>query len=284
VSSPLLTVLSFSGGTGSGALIEMVLHGHIERPDPFLVINADPGMENSATYTYVADVESRCAAADIPFIRVKRDLYAELVMLKAGNRTRFDTPPFWTRNRQTGKRGRLKQQCTGAYKIAPMNRAMRLWMQEYLGISAKSCRLGTDTICKWIGFSHDEWMRIKEPPQQYIYMAYPLIDLRMTKADIADYYRQVINRPLPPRSVCNACFANDIATFKEMYLHRPYDWAQAVLIDELIRDLSCVGVDDECFVSSTLVPLQELADLNFGLGPAIMEQDAEMCHSGHCFV
>ena len=281
--SPKLTVLSFSGGTGSGAIIEMVLRGDLPRPEPFIVVNADPGMENIQTYTYVDDVEVRCNAAAIPFIRVKRNLYKELLALKASGATRFDTPPLWTKNRKTGKKGRLLQKCTGAFKIAPMDRAVRAWMAEHLGISRKTKRLGQNIVRKWIGFSQDEWMRIKEAKQNYIYFEYPLIDRKMTKAGIAGYFLS-IGRPLPARSVCNACFANDVATFREMHDNRPADFEQACLIDDEIRDLSCIGVQDECYVSSTLIPLRQLALQGFELDAKVIEQDAETCHSGHCFV
>ena len=156
-------------------------------------------------------------------------------------------------------------------------------MERHLGISRKSTRLGEDTVCKWIGFSQDEWMRIKEAKQKYIYFEYPLIERRMTKTDIAVYYLKHNLQP-PPRSVCNACFANDVATFKEMHDNRPDDWAQAVAVDEAIRDLTQIGVVDECFVSSTLLPLRELAARGFILDAKVAEQDSESCHSGHCFV
>lgn len=281
---PKLTVLNFSGGTGSGCLAEMILNGDIPRPDhPLIVLNADPGMENSQTYVYVAEMRARFEAFGIPFITVKRNLYAELLALKASGATRFDTPPFWTKNRKTGKKGRLLQKCTGAYKVAPMDRAIRAWMQANLGISAKSKRLGENIVRKWIGFSQDEWTRIKESKQKYVYMDYPLIDRRMTKTDIRTYFLK-INRPLPPRSVCNACYANDVAFFKNMAATRAVDFEQACKVDDEIRDLRHIGVEDECYVSSTLIGLRELAARGFVLPAEVLEQDAEMCHSGHCFV
>lgn len=280
---PWVTGLSFSGGTGSGCLLEMVLRGDLPRPDPFIVLNANPGMENHLTYRYVNAMEDRCKAAGIPFLRVARNLYAELLALKGNGSNRFDTPPFWTKNRVTGKKGRLLQKCTGAYKIAPMDRAMRQWLYENLGVSRKTKRLGTDTVCKWIGFSQDEWTRIKEEKRKYLCHEYPLIDRRMTKLDIAAYYLKN-GIALPPRSVCNACFANDVGTFKEMHDNRPEDWAQAMAVDEAIRDLTQIGIVDECYVSSTLLPLRELAARGFKLDAKVVEQDSESCHSGHCFV
>jgi len=282
--SPLVTQLSFSAGTGSGCIAEMLLRGDLEIPRNLVVIRANPGMENSETNAYCANIADRFKAKGIPYIEVKRDLLRGLLDLKTSGRTRFDLPPFWTRNRATGKKGRLLQRCTKWAKIAPMDHALRNWMHENLGISRVSRRIGVDTVRKWIGFSQDEWMRIKEAPQQYVYFEYPLIEKRMTKADIAGYYMKH-GLKLPPRSVCNACYANDIAHFKKMHDERPDEfWGEAVAVDEAIRDLRCVGVTDECFVSSTLIPLRELAGNGFILSAAVVEEADSKCHSGHCFV
>lgn len=278
---PWLTALSFSAGKQSTAILHMVLRGDIERPRNFIVVNADPGMENSRSYEIVDDMERRCIEAKIPFLRTARSLYEEILGLKTSGKTRFDTPPFWTRNRETGKRGRLMQGCTGAYKITLMQRAIRNWMYENLGVPLNRTDLGTNSIRQMIGFSNDEWMRIKEEKQEYVELVYPLIDLKMGEEKITAYYLKN-NLPIPPRSVCNACFANDVEHFQEMHNNRPNDWAQAVAVDEAIRDLSCVGVRDECYVSWTLIPLTELARLGF---PDVDgEREAMQCHSGHCFV
>jgi hypothetical protein len=114
--NPICTQLSFSGGTGSGCIAEMVLRGDIERPENFIVIRANPGMENSDTNRYCESMAAKFRSAGIPYIEVKRNLLRGLLDLKASGKTRFDLPPFWTRNRTTGKRGRLKQKCTKYFK------------------------------------------------------------------------------------------------------------------------------------------------------------------------
>lgn len=280
----ICTQLSFSAGTGSGDIIERVLRGEIERPENFVVIRAHPGMENGSSNTYARDVHARCLTAGIPYIETGRNLFQAILAIKRSGRTRFDMPPWWTRNRETGSKGRLKQKCTKWCKIGPMDSAMRRWMHVNLGVSMTSKRIGTGICRKWIGFSHDEWHRIKEDKRKYIVIDYPLVNLKITKAGIVgDYLRW--GKPLPSRSLCNACFANDVAMFKEMHDNRPDEfWGEAVPVDEAIRDLRCIGVNDECFVSSTLIPLRELAAMNFILPPKVREEADEKCHSGHCFV
>ena len=275
----MATALSYSGGAGSTRVLAGVLEGEIPRPPNFIVCNSDPGMENTETYKSIALYRAECAKAGIPFLEVRRNLYTELLELKASGRTRFDLPPFWTRNRETGKKGRLLQGCTNAYKIAPMDRVIRAWLDDNLGIPRNSRRIGVGTLHKWIGFSNDEWHRIKEAKQKYVEFHYPLIDRKINRADFAGWFLSK-GRAMPPRSVCSACYANDIEHFRTMYHERPENWAQAVRIDEEIRDLTHVGVTDECFVSSTLVPLQVMAAMNF---ENLKDQEMVACHSGHCF-
>lgn len=276
----ILTTLSFSGGTGSGAIAEMLINGDLECSTQLLVCTADPGMEDSRTYDYVAEMAERFRGVGIEHHIVKTDLYGEFLKAVQEKHTRFDNPPFWTKNRKTGKRGRLMQKCTGAYKIAPMKRIVREVLERDFGISS-SGRPTPNSVRTWIGFSADEMTRIKESDVQYSYMAYPLVAMQMTKADVAQYYKK-INRKLPPRSVCTACFANDLNYFKDMYENRKEDWGKAVAVDDACRDLSCMALEDECYVSSTLVPLKDLPKMDF-----IVEDtplfDLE-CHSGHCFI
>ena len=281
--NPKLTVLAYSAGKASSVLLWMVLRKEIKKPENFIVLNADPGMEDNRTYPYVDMMEIECHKVGIPFIKVKRNLYKEIMELKASGKKRFDTPPFWTKDRQTGSIGRLMQTCTQAYKIVPMDQAMRKYMDEHLSIPRKRKRLGNNVVCKWIGFSFDEQDRIQQQKRKYIYHEYPLITMGYDRKDIDLYFVERL-LPVPPRSVCNACFANDLAYLKEMWLERPRDWAKAVEVDEEIRDLSCIGIRDECYVFSGCVPLRELASCQFVLDSDVKEQADHRCTSGHCFV
>lgn len=123
--TPVLTVLNFSGGKQSSALLWMVLLGVLPKPANFVVLNADPGMEAQETYCYVAMMFETCRKAGIECRTVAGpNLYEDLLSLKRSNRTRFDNPPYWTKGTD-GKRGRLMQCCTQHYKIRPMDREIR---------------------------------------------------------------------------------------------------------------------------------------------------------------
>ena len=257
----------------------MVLLGKIDRPDNFIVLNADPGMENSKTYEYVTMMFEKCREAEIECRTVDGpNLYEDLVNLPNTDNTRLDNPPYWTKSKD-GNRGRLMQCCTKFYKIAPMDREIREILEERFGISRKSSRIGEGIVEKWIGFAHDERHRIKTPPQKYVHFCYPLIEMKMKTADVLRFFEEN-DLPIPPRSVCNACFANNVEYLKKMHDERPDDWKQAVAVDKAVRDWQQIGVKDEVYVSKSLLPLEELAAQNFGADEG--EHD-EWCQTGYCF-
>lgn len=102
----------------------------------------------------------------------------------------------------------------------------------------------------------------------------------MTTVDILNKVYRARGYPIPPRSVCAACFANDEEYFQEVYRKWPEHWAKAVKIDEAIRDLSQFGMRDKCFVYAGCIPLTELAAKGFPPRP----KAAKKCHTGHCFI
>lgn len=279
---PILTTLSYSAGVQSHAILEMVLRGHIEKPDPFLVLNADPGMEDSRSYEFVAKAKKRCLEAGIDFITAEGpNLYEDLCDLGRGLwvDSRIDNPPYWTKNKETGKIGRMRQTCTPAYKITPMRRALRLYLNDKFGISLVTKRL--PLVETWIGFALDESSRCSESDVKYIELSFPLIEQGMDRFKVEGYYLQH-GIEKPPRSVCVACFANGLSHFEDMYMNRPDDWDKAVAVDEAVRDMSQVGIKDEVYVSSTCVPLKDLPGMRF------KKQDADYrehrCNSGACFL
>jgi hypothetical protein len=293
MSEPLHTFLNYSGGKQSTAILWMILRGDLPRPEHFTVLNADPGMEDSRTYEHVQMMFEQCEMAGIEAFTVDGpNLYEDLLSLPERKIKSFKNPPYWTipRNEEQailfegaarGKRGRLKQKCTETYKIAPMDRAVRMILERDHGISRKTSRIPENCVEKIIGFSFDEVSRMKPAQQKYVYFSYPLIDRRLGNDDVHNYYIEN-GLPIPPRSVCNACFANGIDHFKDMYENRPEDWNQAVSVDDIVRDgLMAQGVKDYVYVSGTCVPLRALAENGFdrdGIDAANWS-----CDSGYCF-
>jgi hypothetical protein len=279
---PYLTVLNFSGGKQSSCLLWMILRGNLPKPKNFVVLNADPGMENSETYKYVEMMFDECKKHGIYAATVDGpNLYEDLVNLSNTKKRRIDNPPYWTLD-ERNKVGRLRQKCTQVYKIAPMDRAIRAILAARFGISMKSKNIGHGIVEKWIGFSYSECHRIKPSKQKYVRFEYPLIDLKMKNEDVIRYFIDN-DLPLPPRSVCNACFANGLDTFRDMAANRPDDYEQACKVDDAIRDLTQINVKDKCFVSRTMKPLRELKKDLLSNDEHGDLDDKWSCDSGYCF-
>lgn len=284
MNKPLLTALSFSGGKQSSALLWMVILEYIKKPDNFVVLNADPGMENSFTYKYIDFMFDRAKEAGIECIKVDGpNLYEDIINLKTTSKTRLDNPKYYV-DKLDGTLGTLRQKCTQAYKIFPMDREIRRILAERFSIPINRARIGNNIVERWIGFTYSELERIKPSQRKYYYLRYPLIEMKMKNDDIIKFY--IKNKlPIPPRSVCNACFANGLDTFKEMYLNRPNDWKQAVNVDKAIRDWSQIKVTYPVYVSNTLIPLEVLAENDFEVSKFKKDLESDYsCDSGYCFI
>jgi len=286
INNPSLTVLNFSGGTQSSCLAWMVIRGEIEVDlDRFVIMTADPGMENSHTYEYNEMIGEECKAAGIECYKASGpDLYSDLINLDS--KTRIDNPPYWIK-RDDGSVGMLRQLCTKYYKIDPMLKSVRKILNQKFGTPFPPASKNMPVVEQWIGFSADEMRRAnkatgnKKRPE-YSKLRYPLIELGMNATDVHNYF-VTIGKPSPARSLCNGCFAHGLRSLKDMHDNRPGDWRQAVAVDQSIRDMSCLGVKYPAFVSKTLVPLEELAERDFDLGN-VRKNDIHSCDTGMCFV
>lgn len=278
--SAFITVLSHSGGAQSQWLLEMVLRGEIEKPLRFVVLNADPGMEDSRTYHFVRESRRRCQAAGIDYITASGpNLWVDIVNSISNGATRIDNPPFWVK-KPDGSRGKLTQKCTAHYKIAPMDRALRKYLLQKHNIGCPELRPGL--VEKWIGFASDEWHRCSDSAQQYITLRYPFVERKMDRTHIEGRYLKT-GTTKPPRSVCAACFSNGLDYYKEMFLNRPEDWLMAVDIDNAVESWHERGITEyPVFVSASLTRLRDMPAINFGADREDMTE--HHCNSGVCFL
>ena len=205
----------------------------------------------------------------------QNQLFAEQI----GFIPRFDQPAFYVA-KPNGKRGKLAQRCTGAYKISPMRRELREILNERYGCSYYGRIPGR--VETWLGFATDEAHRIKPSDVQYIDLRYPLIESGLSRTEIDRLYVKY-DVPAPPSSVCNGCFAHGLRAFKEMAEKNPADFEQACQVDEAIRDLRIFGIRYPAYASDTLVPLRQLAAQDFSTGEFWKDVEHE-CSSGVCFV
>lgn len=278
--SAFITALSHSGGVQSQLLLEMVLRGDIEKPFRFVVLNADPGMEDARTYVFIRETRRRCQSAGIDYITASGpNLWRDIVNMISNGASRVDNPPFWVKKRD-GTRGKLKQGCTQHYKIAPMRVALRQYLARKYGVSHRELRDGL--VETWIGFASDEWHRCSESDVAYISNSFPLVERKMDKATCVGYYLKY-GIEMPPRSVCAACFSNGLAYYKEMYEERPLDWEIAVDVDNAVETWHSRGITEfPVFVSASLMRLRDMPKINFGMEDEDLTE--HHCNSGVCFL
>jgi hypothetical protein len=277
---PYIHVLNFSGGAQSSYMLELVLRGEIEKPRRFLVVNADPGMEGRITEKNMRSYRARCAEAGIDMITAPGpNLYNDLVSSPFTGSRRLDNPPFWTKD-ENGKRGRLMQKCTQFYKIAPMDRTVRKWMQQRHAITTGMLR--PNLVERWIGFTSDEWHRCSEPDVAYAKFRYPLIEMEISKSDVVAGFEKW-GMKCPKRSVCSACPFNGLDHYERMYRDEPDSWEQAVEVDDSVEKWKELGITEcEVFVSSSLIRLRDMPAMNFGKEREDLSE--HHCNSGVCFL
>lgn len=217
-----LRVLSFGAGVQSTTLALMAARGEIERPD--CAIFADTGWEPRSVYDHLDRLEEllpfpvyRVSAGDI------RDSIAS---------DRYDPIPWYVEG------GIGRRQCTKVYKLYPIRKKVR----EMLG--GKTPRGGCEM---WVGISTNEAHRMKPSNVQYITNRWPLIELRLSRADcLAKLERWGMTTP---RSACCGCPMLSDADWR-LRQAQP-EWLETVAIS---KRLAATGQ----FMHRSMKPLDEI--------------------------
>jgi hypothetical protein len=274
--------ISYSGGSSSEHLIQMVIEGVVERPEYLAVFSADTGDEHEWTYEAMEQVEERCQRAGIPFIRCSRlthytrdaeTLPDHVLAISREGKTRAEHPPYWI-ELAGGGRGKIGHRCTYYFKIAPMRRAMSAWLKS-IGKPKK--------IEQWVGFSSDEAHRaqkaLKGQDVAWEKLAFPAIRLGVNRARQRAELTKWTGRA-PRFSMCRKC------PFKN-----PQRWAQTpesdlpdvYELDEAIRDLDQIGITDgPTFITDRLIPVEQL--IRNGDPQPNLPGLESYCDGGACFL
>ena len=246
----MTTIWSCGGGTQSAAIAALIVAGRLPRPD--LAVIVDTEREKSATWEYFAGtIAPALDRIGLHVYRVPKSRYAT-VDLYAKNGDLL-LPAF------TSGGGRLKGFCSAEWKL----RVVKRW--------ARAMQVHTCTC--WIGFSLDEFERMKDDPDRWFRRTYPLIDARI-KRDECQRIIAAAGWPPAPRSACWMCPHMTNREWRDLRDQAPADFAQAIAIDEAIRRR-----DPDVFLHRSGTPLAS-ADLGASDG----QQQILGCDSGNCFV
>lgn len=274
-----INVLSLGGGVQSSTLALMVEHGEAFGEDgekiapPVAAVFADTGDESAATYAWLNWLECQLS---YPVIRCSNPTsLSEHVFTAVQNGTRVSKPPLFTSAvtapreltpqasaeptlfddmefakpvtvLASGSEGILKRDCTGDFKVAVIQRAVRQLMREH----------AVKQVVQWIGISLDEAVRMKPARVKYSTHRWPLIEMRMSRHDCLRWM-QARGYPEPPRSACVYCPHHSNAEWRRIRDEEPDSWAAAVEFDAKTRQ-GIHGVRQKCYVHRSCVPLPDV--------------------------
>lgn len=214
-------VLAWGCGTPSTTLGVMSALGDLEPLDA--IIHADTGFEASQTVEmreWYAEWFRSCG------IRVEIVSAGDVRDIGTCSTTSI---PFFT-----SSGGLLARGCTTALKRRPAKKCVR----ELLGYHAtKPPHPKPGSIEQWLGFTLDEYRRLKDSPVKFVVNRFPLVEKQMARKGCIDYL-EAHSLPVPPRSACLCCPYRRASEWLHLRQNCPEDWKAAVEFDETCRDLT----------------------------------------------
>lgn len=201
----MLEVISLGAGVQSSTMALMAAVGEIA-PMPSCAIFADTQSEPRAVYAWLDWLETQLP---FPVYRVTAGSLADKAttvhLSRSGSKYTNANIPVYIKSPVAGERpGIQSRQCTGDFKIDPINRRIRQLVGKDIRAWRRAGRLGDRPVRQWIGISLDEAQRMKPSRSDFIENVWPLIDRRLRRADCL---RWMASRgyPEPPRSACVFC-------------------------------------------------------------------------------
>lgn len=274
----MLTILSLGAGVQSTTVALLAAHGELRRPDR--AIFADTGSEPAAVYRYLAWLQSGVLPFPIDIVRPnKRSLRDEIIAATKGEALNGShaRPPFYVL-KPDGDKGMIRRQCTGDYKIEPIQKRIR----ELLGLTPGQRWPRDVQVDQWMGISRDEATRMRQSRIPAIALTYPLIDLGFTRHNCLSWLA-AHGYPEPPKSACTFCPYHNDLTWRQLRDTDAAGWRDAVAVDHAIRHgLRSSHLSGELYLHPSLKPLDEV-DLSTAAErgqPNLFENECE----GHCGV
>ena len=256
-----LRVVSHGGGVQTTALLVLAATGRINYRT-FVFANVGDDSEDPLTLRYLREIAQPYAKEhDIEIHEIARPgdtLFQRLV----SDRRSVDIPVRMA-NGAPGNRN-----CTAEYKIKVVGR----WLKANGATPQAKATLA-------VGISKDELHRVNtRKAMPYEDITYPLLDLRMSRADCAQVIRDA-GLPVPPKSSCWFCPFHTPQQWSDMRRDRePVFIAAAWLEGELNRKRRQMGKDD-VYLTRFGVPLREAVGTAQDM---LWEDEGQHCDNGWC--
>ena len=119
-------------------------------------------------------------------------------------------------------------------------------------------RIPKNSVEMLIGISTDEAVRMKPSRYPFIENKYPLIfDLHFSRNDCLRWMERN-GYALPSKSSCVFCPFHNDATWRDMKLNDPIEFAKAVEFDAAIREDKRGKVKEKLYIHKSMKPLGEV--------------------------
>tara|TARA_R100001480_G_scaffold65013_1_gene77073 strand:- start:57 stop:890 length:834 start_codon:yes stop_codon:yes gene_type:complete len=248
-----LRVLSLGAGVQSTTLALMIEKGEVPMVD--CAIFSDVGAEPKLVYEHLDWLEKQLS---YPVYKVQwRNLREDIISASQGKYKAF-TAPFFSKNIKTDRKSMLRRQCTGDYKIKPLQQKVR----ELLGYN-KGERVAKDTHVEMLmGISWDELQRQKTNQIKYITNIYPLIERQIRRHQCLKWM-ETNNYPKPPRSACTFCPYHSNEEWRIIKKNKE-EWDEVIKLDQIIRNQEKYkysqsgSVKDQLYLHRDCKPIDEV--------------------------
>jgi hypothetical protein len=254
----LIRIISLGAGVQSTTMALMAAHGEIG-PMPDCAVFADTGNEPAAVYEHVRWMRSS-NVLPFPVHVITAGNLGEAIMASARGESKKGSharPPFYVRSvsaRGLETEGMVRRQCTGDFKIDPIEKKIRALM----GLKRRQAWPKIPTVEQWIGISTDEAMRMKPSRRESITMRWPLIEKRMARSDCL-LWLQRNSYPIPAKSACTFCPFRSDDQWRWLRDNDAAGWDEALRVDAAIRrGINGIGLRGELFLHRSMMPLAEV--------------------------
>jgi len=244
------TYISFGAGVQSTALLAMSALGLKGCPKADVAVFADTQDEPRWVYDHLEKMKLWAKTHNLD---VKTCTAGKLSEHATDlTRSRWANIPLWTMG-ENGKEAPLMRQCTRDYKVVPIEKEVR----KLLGFKKGERIAGKKMVQCLLGISIDEIIRMKPSRTPWITNSFPLIDARMRREDCLSLSSE-LGLPVAKKSSCVFCPYHDNATWEDMRVNHPEEFAKAVEFDKKIRDMTKRGVKQATFIHRSLQPLDQV--------------------------
>lgn len=261
-----MRVFSFGGGVQSTAVLVLAAQGAVQY-DAFIFSNVGDDSEHPDTLEYVREVAwpyaERHGIRLEEVQRIKRDGTVETILGRIESHEQSIPLPVFLPSGAPGNRT-----CTRDFKVLIVAR----WLREHGATEECPATVG-------LGISVDEMGRARTSSGfAYEQLEYPLLDLRLTRAQCADLIQRA-GLPIPPKSACWFCPFTRTSGWRRLKQRRPDLFGRAVALDSYLRDRRAKLGLYPVWLSGELRPLDKVVQ-----GDQLTLDDAmDGCESGYCW-